>query len=216
MKSSRSTLERKLALPDSYDAFFSFPKSRGGYSGVGVYTSHAAAALKAEEGLCGTISNLKPPLSEEESIKGYPTAEDLHEVLYPDEQGDKPEDLTLLDSEGRALTLDFGIFVLINTYCPNETSDARLPFKMNYHLMLEDRVRRLRAQGREVIVVGRVSKVTISLGILTKPYSIVQEISIFVRSHWITVTAIFQVTGTLGILIQLGCGSVNGCIPKDR
>ena len=49
--------------------------------------------------------------------------------------------------------LDFGLFVLINLYCPNEGSDARFPYKMNYHLMLQERVWRLIAAGWEVVVV---------------------------------------------------------------
>ena len=59
---------------------------------------------------------------------------------------------TVLDS---ALQLDFGLFVLFNLYCPNETSDARLPYKMNYNLLLVECVRRLIQVGkREVIVTG--------------------------------------------------------------
>jgi AP endonuclease-2 len=77
--------------------------------------------------------------------------------MMPDEEGNTPPDLMALDSEGRALVLDFGLFVLINLYCPNETSDARLPFKMNYHLMLQERVRKLIDEGREVIVLGDVN-----------------------------------------------------------
>jgi AP endonuclease 2 len=157
MKSSRSSLERNIALPGSFDAFFSFPQSRGGYSGVGTFTSGDVVPLKAEEGLSGTLPGTKPPLTFDERIEGCPSAEDLQDVFLPDESGNKPNTLASLDSEGRALMLDFGLFVLINTYCPNETSDARLPFKMNYHLMLEDRVRRLMTQGRDVIVVGETS-----------------------------------------------------------
>jgi AP endonuclease-2 len=50
--------------------------------------------------------------------------------------------------------LDFGLFVLINLYCPNEGSDARFLYKMNYHLMLQERVRGLIAAGWEVVVIG--------------------------------------------------------------
>ncbi|KIK98130.1 hypothetical protein PAXRUDRAFT_824198 [Paxillus rubicundulus Ve08.2h10] len=77
--------------------------------------------------------------------------------LMPDEHNNTPSDLILLDAEGRALVLDFCLFVLINVYCPNETSDARLPFKMNYHYMLQERVNNLINEGREVIVVGDIN-----------------------------------------------------------
>ncbi|KAF8488880.1 Endonuclease/exonuclease/phosphatase [Russula emetica] len=52
-----------------------------------------------------------------------------------------PNDLLTLDLGGRALVLDFGLFVLINLHFPNEGSDARFSYKMNYHLMLQEHVR---------------------------------------------------------------------------
>ena len=77
-----------------------------------------------------------------------------HELaLVPDADEQTPNDLLTLNLEGRALVLDFGLFVLINLYCPNEGSDARFLYKMTYHLMLQERVRGLIAAGREVVVV---------------------------------------------------------------
>ncbi|KZT25196.1 DNase I-like protein [Neolentinus lepideus HHB14362 ss-1] len=153
MKTSRTAIQQTAAIPGHFDAFFSFPVHKGGYSGVAVYTdSRTVIPLKAEEGLSGRIQP-KPPLSVEERISStYPQAHEME--LVPDEQENTPSDLLPLDSEGRALVLDFGLFVLINVYCPNETSDARLPFKMNYHLMLQERVAKLISDGREVIVLG--------------------------------------------------------------
>ncbi|KAI9464466.1 Endonuclease/exonuclease/phosphatase [Lactarius psammicola] len=153
MKSSRATIGRDVAFLDSFDSFFSFPDSKGGYSGVAVYTaSRTATPLKAEEGLSGRLQQ-KPPQSPEERVsRSYPAAHELE--LVPDDDGQTPYDLLSLDLEGRALVLDFGLFVLINLYCPNEGSDARFPYKMNYHLMLQERVKGLIAEGREVVVVG--------------------------------------------------------------
>ncbi|KAH9004538.1 Endonuclease/exonuclease/phosphatase [Lactarius hatsudake] len=153
MKSSRAAVGRDVALLDSFDSFFSFPDSKGGYSGVAVYTdARTATPLKSEEGLSGRLQQ-KPPQSPEERVsRSYPAAHDLE--LVPDENEQTPYDLLALDLEGRALVLDFGLFVLINLYCPNEGSDARFPYKMNYHLMLQERVKGLMAEGREVVVVG--------------------------------------------------------------
>ncbi|GJE90330.1 DNase I-like protein [Phanerochaete sordida] len=153
MKSSRAALPKDVAIADNYTPFFSFPVSKGGYSGVAVYTkSSEAVPLKAEEGLSGRLQP-KPSLTAEERISpAYPSLDDI--VAYPAEDGSVPETFDDLDSEGRGLVLDFGLFVLINVYCPNETSDARLSFKMNYHLLLAERVRRLISEGREVIVLG--------------------------------------------------------------
>ena len=156
MKTSRSALERDVGLPDHYHSFFSFPANKGGYSGVAVYTnSRTVVPLKAEEGLSGHFQP-KPPLSIDERIStSYPSALDIDFVS--DTQGNQPTDLVSLDSEGRALMLDLGLFVLINLYCPNETSDERLAFKMNYHLMLQARVQKLLEEGREVIILGDIN-----------------------------------------------------------
>ena len=153
MKTSRAAIGPDVALPDSFHSFFSFPAVKGGYSGVAVYTdTRTATPLKAEEGLSGGLQP-NPPLSPEERISTpYPLAHELK--LVPDADEQKPNDLVSLDLEGRAIVLDFGLFVLINLYCPNEGSDARFPYKMNYHLMLQERVRGLTAAGREVVVVG--------------------------------------------------------------
>ena len=157
MKSSRAVLPRDVALPGPYHSFFSFPATKGGYSGVAVYVdSRKAVPLKAEEGLSGGLQP-KPPLSVEERIS--PTYPYPHEMdLFADENGEMPNAFDSLDSEGRGLVVDFGLFVLINVYCPNETSDARLSFKMNYHLLLQERVRKLiEEEHREVVVLGDIN-----------------------------------------------------------
>ncbi|CDO72073.1 hypothetical protein BN946_scf184962.g16 [Trametes cinnabarina] len=157
LKSSRALISRDVATPGHFDAFLSFPVAKGGYSGVGVFTdSRTAVPLKAEEGLSGRLQP-QPSLSAEECISpSYPLPEDI--VAYPDEKGEVPTSFDDLDGEGRALVLDFGLFVLINVYCPNETSDARLSFKMNYHLMLQERVRKvIEEEHREVVVVGDIN-----------------------------------------------------------
>jgi exonuclease III len=54
MKISRQLLTKSFALPENYDAVMSFPKNKGGYSGVAVYTNNTKVIpLKAEEGLTG-------------------------------------------------------------------------------------------------------------------------------------------------------------------
>ncbi|KAG2140031.1 Endonuclease/exonuclease/phosphatase [Suillus cothurnatus] len=156
MKTSRSSLPRCVALPDDFEAFFSFPQNKGGYSGVAVYAdSRTVTPLRAEEGLSGILQP-KPPLTSDDRIsRSYPCAHEIE--LMPDEHGSTPSDFAALEAEGRALIVDFGLFVLINVYCPNETSDARLPFKINFHIMLQDRVQKLMNEGREVVVVGDIN-----------------------------------------------------------
>ena len=156
MKSSRPAIGRNFALPDNYHAFLSFPsgKGKGGYSGVSVYTK--VTPRKAEEGLSGLLQP-KPSLGSNERISSvYPSA---HEIEFmADEEGNVPPTLDALDAEGRGLVVDFGMFVLINVYCPNLTSEERMPFKMNYHYLLQERVRQLvEVDHREVIVVGDIN-----------------------------------------------------------
>jgi AP endonuclease-2 len=149
-------MDYETAIPGHYDAFFSFPINKGGYSGVGVYTnSQTALPLKAEEGITGTLP--KTPLSHDERISPtYPLARELN--LMVDEDGNTPSDLAFLDYEGRGLILDYGLFVIFTLYCPNESSDVRHPYKMNFHYTLQERVRRLVEEDhRKVIVLGDIN-----------------------------------------------------------
>ncbi|KAF9480360.1 DNase I-like protein [Pholiota conissans] len=149
MKSSRQILPKQVALPSSFDSFFSFPTKKSGYSGIAVYTRRSAVVpLKAEEGLSGLVQP-RPPFSDEERIS-RPSS-------YPAEcSGDDDVDYKDLDSEGRAVVVDLGLFVLISVYCPNDGTgtEERDKFKMDYHRMLSVRVRTLIEEGREVMVVG--------------------------------------------------------------
>ncbi|KAJ6472050.1 Endonuclease/exonuclease/phosphatase [Mycena sanguinolenta] len=152
MKSSRQNLPKAVGIPPSYHSFFSFPLQKSGYSGVAVYArAETVLPLKAEEGLTGLLQP-KPPLSAAERVSGRDA--------YPDEtmgEGASNVDFRNLDNEGRALVIDFGLFVLVNVYCPNDGTDTeeRLQYKMDFHHMLEARVKGLiEVEKREVIVVG--------------------------------------------------------------
>ncbi|KAI3602655.1 dna-(apurinic or apyrimidinic site) lyase 2 [Moniliophthora roreri] len=173
VKSTRPALPRSVAVPPSYDAFFSFPIQKSGYSGVATYTrSSTVTPLKAEEGLSYLFCSsrqLKPPLTSSERVSSPECYPDSRVAIVPGDaelSDDEQErhttgklllstELKSLDSEGRVLTLDFGMFVLINVYCPNDGSEERLPFKNDFHRVLETRIRALIEQERrEVILVG--------------------------------------------------------------
>ncbi|KAK6977709.1 DNA-lyase 2 [Favolaschia claudopus] len=152
MKSSRANLPKAVGIPPSYHSFFSFPTKKSGYSGVAVYSKiDVAVPCKADEGLTGRLQP-KPPLSSSERVsvpEAYPD-----EVLADDGAN---FDFASLDSEGRALVVDFGLFVLVNVYCPNDGTETeeRLQYKMDFHWMLEARVKGLiEVEKRQVIVVG--------------------------------------------------------------
>jgi AP endonuclease-2 len=108
-------MPKSMAVPPSFDAFFSFPYGKGGYSGTCVYTKHSyLVPLKAEEGITGLL--LDGPSScvlgksgigvrSVDKIGGYPEDGDFEVVDEPD---GGHFDLRRLDMEGRSVVLDFG------------------------------------------------------------------------------------------------------------
>jgi AP endonuclease 2 len=170
VKSSRSALPKPVALPPSYSAFFSFPVRKSGYSGVATYTRNSTIVpLKAEEGLCGLLEP-KPLFSPEERVSdlsAYPQQILRHEELSKPSQRVEEEhepwiepDYKDLDSEGRALVLDFGLFVLINVYCPNDGNgtEERDRYKADFHRVLRARIQGLvDKERREVVLVGDIN-----------------------------------------------------------
>lgn len=100
-----------MACPGPYDAFWTFPRSEKGYSGVCTYVdSRYCVPLKAEEGITGLLLNdkgstMKPPWTLEERIGGYP---EIDELDFMDELDGATFDPKRLDMEGRAVVCDFG------------------------------------------------------------------------------------------------------------
>lgn len=136
-----------MVLVPGWDSYFSFPKSKNGYSGVAVYTRLAVCQpLRAEEGITGILdSRIRPGtpckrLPAADVIGGYPDLSDA--------------EASLLDSEGRALVLDFGAFVLLAVYCPASGAEDRDDFRKAFVDALFCRVRNLIGQGRHVVLVG--------------------------------------------------------------
>ncbi|WVQ67020.1 exodeoxyribonuclease III [Kwoniella botswanensis] len=160
-KTPRAKLEKSMAIPGPYDGFWTFPRSKTGYSGVCTYVdARYCVPLKAEEGITGLLlddskgSTMKPPWTPEERIGAYP---DIDGMGWMDEVDGKEFEPKKLDIEGRAVVCDFGLFVLFNLYCPNETNETRRPYKMNFLKCLQERVRLLQQAGQEVIIVGDIN-----------------------------------------------------------
>ena len=63
-------------------------------------------------------------------------------------------DAATLDSEGRAVILEFPAFVLVGTYCPANRDDTRDAFRIGYLNMVDARIRNLTRQGKRVIWTG--------------------------------------------------------------
>ena len=133
-----------------WNAFFTFPKDKKGYSGVVIYIREAVCVpFLAEEGITGWLPHHTNNAdgayrSKPDAIGGYPT--DISQA-----EG------KVLDSEGRAVVLDLGLFVLIGTYCPAVTEQGREDYRMQWLEVLGERVRNLNKMGRRVVVVGDIN-----------------------------------------------------------
>lgn len=108
------------------------------------------APIRAEQGITGI---LRPPksetsffdLPEEQQIGGYPKTS---------QYGDTPFDAAAIDSEGRAVILEFPAFVLIGTYCPADSMGDKTEFRIGFLTLLDARIRNLTAMGKRVILTG--------------------------------------------------------------
>lgn len=107
-------MDKQTAVPPSYDAFFSFPHGKGGYSGTCTYVkSSYAVPLKAEEGITGLLlgtagaNSAVPKLvyGREERVGFYPDEEEVRVEGNLDGSG---FEMKRLDMEGRSVVLDFG------------------------------------------------------------------------------------------------------------
>ena len=132
-----------MACIPTYDSFFSVHRPAKGIHGTAIFTKRSVTVpLKAEEGLSSTLI---PPTTTER-IGGYPSIADIDLTL---------DEMKNLDLEGRTTVCDFGMFVLINLYCPCPTGeDQRTIYKDQFDMMIDERVRSLIRSGRQVIVVG--------------------------------------------------------------
>ena len=127
--SAFADLPGALLRVDGYNSFWAFDTVNKGRNGVVTYARHGLTC-EAREGLGWGAE------AEEAKAGGIDwTAE-----------------------EGRVIMTDHTAFVLFNIYFPNAgRGDERLAYKMRFYATVEQRVRQLRASGREVVVVGDVN-----------------------------------------------------------
>ncbi|KAK3072739.1 Class II abasic (AP) endonuclease [Teratosphaeriaceae sp. CCFEE 6253] len=150
LKIQRKDLRDDMVMLDGWDCYFSLPKHKKGYSGVGMYTrSSTCAPVKAEEGVLGVLPSPSGvpycELPEGESIGGYPSAFQVAKLGV---------DPALLDAEGRCLILEFPAFVLLGVYSPANSNGLRDDFRYGFICMLDCRIRNLIRAGKNVVLVG--------------------------------------------------------------
>ncbi|XP_055480316.1 DNA-(apurinic or apyrimidinic site) endonuclease 2-like [Psammomys obesus] len=147
-KVTRDVLTEPLAIVEGYNSYFSFSRSRSGYSGVATFCRDSATPVAAEEGLTGQFATLNRDVG-----------------CYGNMTEFTQEQLRALDSEGRALLTQHKIctwegketpLTLINVYCPHADpgKPERLAFKMHFYRLLQIRAEALLAAGSHVIILG--------------------------------------------------------------
>lgn len=155
LKIQRKDLRDDMVLVDGWDCYFSLPKHKKGYSGVGIYTRNATCSpIRAEEGVLGVLpsSNAGVPyreLPEEDAIGGYLNTEQYSHLWQL--SGDDPAGL---DAEGRCVILEFPAFVLLGVYSPANSNGMRDGFRYGFLCALDCRIRNLIKSGKNVVLVG--------------------------------------------------------------
>ena len=116
-----------------------------------IYTRQSVCApIRAEEGITGILCppNSSVPFSElptDQQIGGYPNSAQLSASAV---------DAATLDSEGRAVILEFPAFVLIGVYSPANRDETRDDYRIGFLDVLDSRIRNLDAIGKRVILTG--------------------------------------------------------------
>ncbi|XP_038171957.1 DNA-(apurinic or apyrimidinic site) endonuclease 2 [Arvicola amphibius] len=147
-KVTRDVLTEPLAVVEGYNSYFSFSRSRSGYSGVATFCKDSATPVAAEEGLSGVFA------TQNGDVGCYGNMDEFTQ-----------EELRVLDSEGRAVLTQHKIrtlegkektLILINVYCPHADPGRpeRLTFKMRFYRLLQIRAEALLAAGSHVIILG--------------------------------------------------------------
>ena len=154
LKIQRKDLKDDMVLVDGWDCYFSLPKQKKGYSGVGIYTRNATCSpIRAEEGVLGVLpsSNGTPyrDLPDEEAIGGYLNAEQYYGISQL-----SGEDPASLDAEGRCVIVEFPAFVLFGVYSPANSNGQRDGFRYGFLCALDCRIRNLTKSGKNVVLVG--------------------------------------------------------------
>ncbi|KAF2214554.1 hypothetical protein CERZMDRAFT_37957 [Cercospora zeae-maydis SCOH1-5] len=154
LKIQRRDVRDDMVLVDGWDCYFSLPKHKKGYSGVGIYTRNASCApIRAEEGVLGVLpSSSGIPFRElpaNEAIGGYLNTEQYAELWDLGR-----EDPAGLDGEGRCVVLEFPAFVLFGVYSPANSNGMRDGFRYGFLCALDYRIRNLIKSGKNVVLVG--------------------------------------------------------------
>ncbi|XP_066473360.1 DNA-(apurinic or apyrimidinic site) endonuclease 2 [Tiliqua scincoides] len=150
-KITRNLLEESLAIVEGYNSYFSFSRTRSGYSGVATFCKASATPEAAEEGLTGLFTK------HDGAVGCYGNTGDF-----------TPEELQSLESEGRAVVTRHRIctskqqestLTIINVYCPRADPEKpeRGDFKLQFYRLLQARAEALLRSGGHVVIMGDIN-----------------------------------------------------------
>ncbi|WPK27016.1 hypothetical protein PUMCH_004387 [Australozyma saopauloensis] len=157
-----------VGVLNRYRAFVLVPKSKKGYSGVGLYVripeeldlpqvKQNLTVIKAEEGITGTLvdaSSHKSYRDTTNSIGGYLSDADLSALDID------TVELSELDTEGRCSVIELANeTVVFSLYCPansTQTVDGQL-FRIRFLQVLLKRCENLKALGKKVVIMGDIN-----------------------------------------------------------
>ncbi|KAJ7317495.1 hypothetical protein JRQ81_003657 [Phrynocephalus forsythii] len=150
-KITRDLLDESLAIVEGYNSYFSFSRTRSGYSGVATFCKASATPEAAEEGL----SRL---WTKHEGAVG----------CYGDTGDFTADELQALDSEGRAVITRHRIWTseqqettltVLNVYCPRADPDKpeRGDFKLRFYELLQRRAEAILEAGGHVVIMGDIN-----------------------------------------------------------
>ncbi|EPY49305.1 AP-endonuclease Apn2 [Schizosaccharomyces cryophilus OY26] len=151
LKMQKDSFPQEFALIEGYEGYFTFPTTRKGYSGVGIYVKKSLCTpIKAEEGITGIL----PVRNQRYSYIEAPPHEQIG--YYPKDIDRKAA--KWVDDEGRCILLDLGMFILIGVYCPVNSGDHRMDYRRAFYKCLRDRISAFIKEGkRKVVLVGDVN-----------------------------------------------------------
>ncbi|XP_034251614.1 DNA-(apurinic or apyrimidinic site) lyase 2-like isoform X2 [Thrips palmi] len=147
-------IDEPTALVDGYNAYFSFSKTKSGYSGVATFCRESATPICAEEGLSGILQSK----AQFDTVGCYDGLENEF----------SPQELKRLDSEGRTVITQHkiqkengseSILTIFNVYCPRADPERpdRLEFKLRFNKLLELRASAVRSRGSYVMILGDIN-----------------------------------------------------------
>eukprot|EP01135_Chromosphaera_perkinsii_P007723 Nk52_evm12s967 gene=Nk52_evmTU12s967 len=172
-KVTRDQMDSSLASISGYDAYYTFCKTRPGYSGCVTFVEEKGevpfGTSEAVEGFTGrckqwTSADVNEDVSHGIEGTGAGKERECLDVVSPTLMENFTEQqLQSFDIEGRTVMSDHGWFVLLNVYAPmahrgggdeEASSEERWQYKLDFMAALFLKCRELVNRGREVILVG--------------------------------------------------------------